>query len=217
MERKSTMDLLCPGSGIIYLKAGATNGLSIASLVAQKSNEIVDLGSALWAYGGNTCHPTSMVQPFADFHKRRGKPIRLLIEDISTEKYVKPYCALEASCDGVDWTEIPDDVNVLGSRYAFVVGSLLRSSMTLPLHRTVVAIGPSAGRLGSSYVAGRVDMACLTMLGKNEVSEASPPNCERKIQFVGTLLSPYAVFLRGYRVHPEGAVLELSSADRHSP
>ena len=55
-----------PGDGILFMKVGTHAQESLDDIIARKSKEIADAGFAMWGYGGNTCHPTSMVQPFAE-------------------------------------------------------------------------------------------------------------------------------------------------------
>lgn len=54
------------------------------------------------------------------------------------------------------------------------------------------------GRLGSRYIRGRVDKACLEVLDVPEMSNEDQPN-ELKIGLVAELRKPYSVFLRGQR------------------
>ena len=59
-------------------------------------------------------------------------------------------------------------------------------------------VGPSTGRLGSRYIKGRVDKACLEVLDAPELTNDVDPR-EIEINLVATLQAPYAVFLRGQR------------------
>jgi hypothetical protein len=54
------------------------------------------------------------------------------------------------------------------------------------------------GRLGSRYIQGRVDKACLEVLEQPEINNDAPAR-EIQIGLVARLLNPYAVFLRGQR------------------
>jgi hypothetical protein len=56
---------------------------------------------------------------------------------------------------------IPAAINVLGSRYALVIGSLRKADFDLPLNQTAVAVGRCRGVSGARYISGRVDKACL--------------------------------------------------------
>ena len=86
-------------------------------------------------------------------------------------------------------------MDVLGSRYALGIKSLKRSEFNLPLEQTRVPVGPSMGRLGSRYIQGRVDKACLEVLNEPEAINEGEPRLI-PIGLVAELHAPYAVFLR---------------------
>ena len=86
-----------------------------------------------------------------------------------------------------------------GSRFALVIGSLDRVQDQLSLDATRVAVGPSTGRLGSRYVTGRVDKACLEVAATPERANEEKLSEPRPIHLVADLRRPYAVFLRNYR------------------
>lgn len=191
-------DLIHPGAGLLFMKVGTHAQESLADIIARKSREIESVGYGMWGYGGNTCHPSSMVQPFAQSFADRGEPIHLVMEEMNSNHFAEPLCAAEYSVDGREWQEIPSDIEVRGSRFALVIKQLQQRSLALPLNQTQVAIGPSTGRLGSRYIAGRVDKACLEVLPEAErINE--PHRVERPIHLTAELAAPYAVFLRNYR------------------
>lgn len=79
-----------------------------------------------------------------------------------------------------------------------MIKDLHTEQFTLPLDQTRVPVGPSMGRLGSRYIQGRVDKACLEVMEQPELTnEVKPRTID--IDLVATLLDPYAVFLRGQR------------------
>jgi hypothetical protein len=150
----------------------------------------------MWGYGGNTCHPLKMVQPFAEDVAKRGEPIFLCMQEMESNHYAEPLRASEYSSDGVNWSEIPLPVNVLGSRYALVIDKLHEDVFQFHLDQTRVPVGPSTGRLGSDYIKGRVDKACLQVLDAPQISNEVARK-EVKINLVAELRPPYAVYLRG--------------------
>ncbi len=191
-------DIIHPGAGILFMKVGTHANESLADIIQRKSREIEQTGYGMWGYGGNTCHPSSMVQPFAQIFADRGRPIYLCMEEMNSKHFAEPLCAAEYSVDGIHWKKIPDTIEVRGSRYALVIDHLHKENFRLPLNVTRVSVGPSSGRLGSRYVSGRVDKACLEVLENTErVFEQEPK--ERAIDLVAELKAPYAVFLRNYR------------------
>jgi hypothetical protein len=99
------------------------------------------------------------------------------------------------SDDGLTWKRIPDEINVLGSRYALVIKELHKDEFDLPLAHTRVAIGNSQGRPGDHYISGRVDKACLEVTGEQAEGPAEPGSLVH-IGVVAKLVEPYAVYVR---------------------
>ncbi|WP_201268702.1 hypothetical protein [Sinorhizobium meliloti] len=191
--------LIAPGNGILFMKVGTHAQETLADIIKRKSEEIKNTGYGLWGYGGNTCHPASMVQPFAKAFQEAGKSIHLCMESMVSNHFAEPLCAAEYSVDGIRWETIPDSIEVRGSRYALVIDEILEDNFKLPLNMTRVPVGPSAGRLGSRYINGRVDKACLEVLSEPELANIAEPALDRQISLVAELKPPYAVFLRNYR------------------
>jgi hypothetical protein len=193
-------NIVRPGAGILFMKVGTHAQETLSDIIARKTKEIADAGFAMWGYGGGTCHPLTMVQPFAKRAVEMGQPIYLCMEEMNSNHFAEQLCAAEYSADNEKWEVIPDDIRVLGSRYALLIEDLHKEEFALPLDQTRVAIGPSMGRLGSRYIKGRVDKACLEILEKPEQANADEELAkERPIGLVAKLKAPYAVFLRKYR------------------
>lgn len=190
-------EIVRPGSGVLFMKIGTHANESLADIIARKSREIRDAGFGMWGYGGNTCHPASMVQPFAKTFAQNGRPIHLCMEEMNSNHFGEGV-AREYSVDGISWQEIPETIEVRGSRYALVIEDLHEEKFQLPLDQTRVPVGPSTGRLGSRYIKGRVDKACLEIMDAPELSNEADPRLIG-IDLVATLKDPYAVFLRGER------------------
>ncbi len=190
-------EVIHPGAGVLYMKIGTHAQETLADIIARKTKEIEDVGFGMWGYGGNTCHPASMVQPFAQAFAEKGEPIHLVMEEMNSRHFAEPLCAAEYSVDGRTWERIPEPIQVRGSRFALMIKNLRPVSLELPLAQTQVAVGPNMGKLGARYLLGQVDKACLEILQEPERSnEATTP---RPIRLVADLVNPYAVFLRNYR------------------
>jgi hypothetical protein len=186
---------LKPGDGLLFMKVGTHAQESLEAIIARKSKEIGDAGFALWGYGGNTCHPTAMVQPFVRDYEIRGGIVFLCMHPMESKHWAEPLRARQLSKDGVKWEDIPSPINVKGSRYALVIKDLRAEEFDLSLAKTRVAIGNNMGRSGSRYVAGRVDKACL------EVTEVAGRDADKdapsiRIGLVAQIIAPYAVFVR---------------------
>jgi len=180
-----------PGAGILYMKVGTHANESLEDIILRKQKEIEDEGFALWGYGGNTCHPTSMVQPFATQLSLAGVPLILAMKPMNSKHFAEPVRAQQMSADGASWQTIPPGVNARGSRFALVLDSLEEAKFELPLDATRVAVGRSMGRTGSDYIKGRVDKACLEWTGDPGAGLAPVT-----IELVGNVVAPHAVFLR---------------------
>lgn len=190
------MNVLRPGSGFLFMKVGTHANEDLQSILQRKNDEITRGGFAMWGYGGGTCHPLTMVRPFADMFQDAGEPIRLVMEEMSSHHFAEQIVAEEYSVDGKDWIAINTEIHkVLGSRYALFINNLRHEEFELPLAQSKVAVGPSEGRRGNIYVQGRVDKACLVMdtqptpIGEGE-------SVSRPIKLVADIVHPYAALLR---------------------
>ncbi|WP_169594407.1 hypothetical protein [Antrihabitans stalactiti] len=174
------------------MKIGTHAQEDLREIIARKRLEIEQEGLAMWGYGGNTCHPTTMVQPFARDQANSGHRIVLAMEPMDSKHFAEPIRAEEYSVDGLQWAPVPDGINVLGSRYALCVRDLREVEDEVDLSMTRVALGNSKGKIGSRYVRGRVDKACL------EVTAGAGPDGSalKRIGLVAELIEPYAVFLK---------------------
>jgi hypothetical protein len=186
--------IIKPGAGLLYMKVGTHAQETLDQIIDRKCKEIENAGYALWGYGGNTCHPTSMVQPFAKEYERRGGVIYLCMQEMESKHFAEPVRAKEFSIDGIGWRPIPAPVNVLGSRYALVIKDLHREEFELALSRTRVAVGNSMGRTGDRYIGGRVDKACLEIMDQGVTQPEGGPSI--RIGLVAELADPFAVFVR---------------------
>jgi hypothetical protein len=136
-----------------------------------------------------------MVQPFAESFAAQGKPIHLVMHQMTPRHFAEPLRADQYSADNSTWTDVPRPINVLGSRYALVIKSLERCEMKLPLDQTRVPVGKSMGRIGSRYLRGQVDKACLEVIEKPELMNEGDPR-DIEIDLVAEVEQPYAVYLR---------------------
>ena len=193
--------IIQPGAGIVFMKVGTHAQETLEDIIKRKQREIDEAGIAMWGYGGGTCHPLTMVQPFAKAFETRGGAIYLCMEQMESRHFAEPMRAEQSSADGLTWTDIPEAIRVLGSRYALVIKDLREESFDLPLGDTKVAVGNQQGKTGNLYIRGRVDKACLEVTGAGPRPSAAPgpESGEQRvthISLVARLEHPYAVFLR---------------------
>jgi hypothetical protein len=186
--------VLNAGQGLLYMKVGTHAQEPLESIIARKTKEIEQAGFALWGYGGSTCHPQTMVQPFVRSYEQRGQVIYLCMQEMDSKHFAEQIRAAEFSINGINWEPIHPAINVLGSRYALAIRNLRKEAFVLPLAKTRVALGNSAGASGARYIAGRVDKACLeTTEDINGASESEP---RVSIGLVAEIVTPYAVYVR---------------------
>jgi len=171
------------------MKVGTHAQEDLGSILARKRKEIEDSGFSMWGYGGNTCHPRTMVQPFARAASGR---IVLCMQPMKSSHMAERIRAVDYSVDGVHWQPVPQAINVLGSRYALCIDSLEEVDESLDLAGTRVALGNSKGLDGGRYIGGRVDKACLEIV---ELETAEPTRVD--FGLAARLVEPYAVLLRG--------------------
>ena len=175
------------------MKVGTHAQEGLNDIIARKRKKYEDAGFSFWGYGGNTCHPQTMVQPFARSFEERGGIIYLCMEPMESKHFAEPIRAKQFSVDGSNWQEIHTAINVLGSRYALVIKNLRQEEFDLQLEKTRVALGNSLGRYGSRYIAGRVDKACLEVV---ENADPEAPKAQVRIGLVAEIVKPYAVYIR---------------------
>lgn len=187
-------DILRPGTGFVFMKVGTHAGENLSDIIDRKRKEIRDAGYALWGYGGNTCHPLTMVQPFAQDFEQRNGVIYLCMQPMESSHFAMTQRAGFFSSDGVHWEEVPSSISVLGSRYALALDDIQAEEFELPLASTQVAIGSSMGRRGDRYVKGRVDKACLEVVQEPKAIDVETEPVQ--IGFTARLTEPYAVLLR---------------------
>ena len=178
------------------MKVGTHANESLEDIIIRKTKEIDDAGLAFWGYGGNTCHPQTMVQPFAKKFERQGRVIYLCMQPMESRHFAEQIRADEYSVDGVHWEPIHKTINVLGSRYALLIRRLRPQEFELPLERTRVAIGNSRGAVGSRYISGKVDKACLEVTGEGVAFPEAQGAKTVHIGLVAELVEPYAVHVR---------------------
>lgn len=190
-----------PGAGILYMKVGTHAQETLNDIIERKTKEIEEAGVAFWGYGGSTCHPQNMVQPFARDYEERGQTVFLCMHPMDSKHFAHPIRADEFSVDGIKWEVIPAAISVLGSRYALVIKNLREENFDLPLDITQVALGNSMGATGSNYIRGRVDKACLQVIDdirtrQAEINPADETGGAKHIGLVAELASPFAVYIR---------------------
>jgi hypothetical protein len=179
-----------PGDALLFMKIGQHANEDLEKIIERKKLEIERAGFAMWGYGGNTCHPRTMVQPFAESVVATGRVIRLCMQKMDSHHLADQIRASLSSVDDENWNEIPEAINVMGSRYALCIKDLREASAYLPLEGTRVAIGNSKGRQGSAYLKGHVDKACLELV---DTTETESPI---EIHLMAELVAPYAVYLK---------------------
>jgi hypothetical protein len=187
--------IIKPGSHVFYMKVGNHASETLDVILKRKLKEIESEGIAFWGYGGGTCHPTLVVQPFVKSSEAEGETIYLCMEPMESKHFAPSVRADEFSVDGINWKPIPQGINVTGSRYAVVIKSLREEKFGLPLARTRVALGNSKGATGSTYISGRVDKACLEIVDCPS-ENANDQAFVRQIGLVAEIAQPYAVFVR---------------------
>jgi len=186
--------IIKPGAGVLYMKVGTHAREPLAEIIARKTKEIEQAGVSFWGYGGNTCHPETMVQPFAKSYEQRGGVVYLCMQEMDSKHFAVQVRAEEFSTDGIKWEPIPPAINVLGSRYALVIKDLHQEEFKLSLRATKVAVGNSMGALGSNYISRRVDKACLEIT--DDISSVTQDDPVVDIGLVAELVKPYAVYVR---------------------
>lgn len=182
-------------AGLIFMKVGLHAQESIEDIIERKQREFEQAGSIFWGYGGNTCHPLTMVQPFAQNVTESGNQVLIVMQKMNSRHSAPPEVAKQYSDDGVNWQPIPEGVEVRGSRYAMVLDELRMEEFELDLSKLQVGVGPSRGRKGDQYLVNQVDKGCF-LYEPQQPSTMSDNQPTVAIGLVARVKSPYAVLLK---------------------
>jgi len=177
------------------MKVGLHAQETIEDIIERKRDEYKSAGSIFWGYGGFTCHPLTMVQPFARQTEKRGEEVLIIMQKMDSKHRAPPEIAKEYSDDGVNWQPIPEGIQVRGSRYALVLDELRVEEFSVDLGELEVGVGPNRGRRADKYLLGQVDKGCF-IYSDRQVPEAPEGKIIKSIGLVARVKSPYAVFVR---------------------
>jgi hypothetical protein len=173
------------------MKVGLHAQESLAEIITRKRQEIEDVGYSMWGYGGMTCFPTTMVQPFAKEARASGSSLVLYMQRMDSNHRADRVRAETFSVDSVHWQPVPAGINVFGSRFALCINALESIDDAIDLARSHVAIGLSRGKRGDKYISGRVDKACLVGDDTAQGAEADI----HPVHLRATFVEPFAVFV----------------------
>lgn len=189
------MDETIKKAGLIFMKVGLHAQESIEDIVNRKQREFEETGSIFWGYGGNTCHPLTMVQPFAKEVEGSGNQVLIVMQKMNSRHAAPPEIAKQYSDDGVNWQPIPKGIEVRGSRHALVLDELRMEEFDLDLGELQVGVGPSRGRKGNQYLVSRVDKGCFHYTPQQSLV-AQDKQSIVPIGLVARVKPPYAVLLK---------------------
>jgi hypothetical protein len=74
------------------------------------------------------------VRPSVSAHAEAGRTVNLVMQKMTSRQFAEPDLAEEYSEDGVNWRPVPRGVEVRGSRYAMVLGTLKDEDVFLNLN-----------------------------------------------------------------------------------
>lgn len=186
-------EIIKPNTGLLFMKVGLHSGETFDDILKRKREEYNKTGMIFWGYGGGTCHPTRVVQPFAKMRIEVGDNIYIAMEEINSNHPFTKMIAKEYSEDGINWKPIPTGIEVRGSRYAVVLDEIQDGDLDIDLCEYSVGYGRSMGKNASDYIGGRVDKACI--IKNSDSSIPIHPN-RKKITHFAKIKDPFAVFVR---------------------
>jgi hypothetical protein len=189
------MDDTIKKAGLIFMKVGLHAQEDIEEIIFRKQKEFEEAGCIFWGYGGNTCHPLGMVQPFAREIEAQGEEVLIVMQKMDSKHRAPPEVAREYSDDGVSWKPIPKGIEVRGSRFALVLDELRIEEFSVDLGELRVGIGPSRGKRADKYLVGQSDKGCF-VFSEREVPVAPEERIIKPIGLVARVKSPFAVFVR---------------------
>lgn len=177
-------------NNIVIMKYGVHVREDVNNIISRKILEYQNCGRMFWGYNGVLCNPTTQIQPFLAKNRLCGEDTFLLLVRTYSDYNGVSYEGKEFSHDKSQWTKIPKDIKVVGSKYAIICEELMECDFQLNLNNYVVAIGNSANKSLCNYLRGRVDKACACFKEKND------SELEKKVQvsFFSKILD--AVYIR---------------------
>ncbi|WP_322104834.1 hypothetical protein [Paraburkholderia sp. J41] len=189
------MNNVLGAGGLIFMKVGLHAQETIEDIIARKQKEYDQAGAIFWGYGGSTCHPVSMVQPFGKQVEAAGGQLLIVMNKMNSKHAAPPEVAKEYSDDGVDWKPVPKGIEVRGSRFALVLDELRIDEFEVDLGELEVGIGPNRGRKATDYMRFQVDKGCFNYVPR-EIPIAPEERVVKEIGLVARVKAPYAVFVR---------------------
>lgn len=178
----------------IFMKIGYHAEESLEQILERKNIEFKKTGKIFWGYGSTTLHPTKNIKQFIDNNIDDGK-VYVLFQITTSKSNPDIDLANNYSINGKSWTNIPDGINVTGSKYALVINEIKPIQFEINLDLYEVGAGPSKGRIASDYLKGRIDKGSF-ILSDNVNREFRNNTNIKRIEFYAELIPPYAVFLR---------------------
>jgi hypothetical protein len=182
-----------PGA-FIFMKVGNHASETFEQILERKKQEYEKAGKIFWGYGGPTCHPLNHIQPFVHVQEQKNGSVYVLMQEIDSRANPAILPARQYSVDGVTWEDLPQGIDVRGSRYALVLDEITTEDFEINLQNYEIGVGPSATNNAAGYLRGHVDKACLVQTTGQPAPTATPKI--KKIKLVARLVKPYAVLLK---------------------
>ena len=177
---------------IIFMKYGVHASEDVELIIKRKIAEIQQCKKMFWGYGGVLCHPLNQVQPFLKSNALKNQKTHLVMTKTLSKLNNTPSAATMYSVDNINWCPIPNNVRVLGSKYAIVCNSITQCEFILDLADYVIPLGNCKGRRLSQYIQGRVDKAC----GYYQINTAKNISMPVIITLCAEIESPFSVFIK---------------------
>lgn len=145
---------------VVIMKYGVHAQEDVQNIIMRKKAEYQNCGKMFWGYNGVLCNPKTQVQPFLELNQLRGEETYLLLVRTLSEHNGMGYVGTELSYDKQIWEQTPNEIQVIGSKYALICEDLIECDIQLDMNEYVVAVGKSAQKPLHEYMKGRVDKAC---------------------------------------------------------
>lgn len=177
---------------IIFIRLDNRSIKNIDAVLEAKLQEEEAQNNIFWGYTGNTCHPTTQVQPFSELDS--STEIKVVMSYYNSI-YPDPKMVemTEFSIDKKIWSELPAPTLVPEkAKYAFVMRNLTKCDMRINLQDYHVAVGDSLGVCLSKYLLNVYTTKACAIYHKNLVAY----KCESHVSWVADLVYPYGIFVR---------------------
>ena len=141
------------------MKIGPFCGFSLPEIISIKQKEQEKIGKFYLGYSGVFCHP-KRVSEFIQNARNQQEKIMVLFTT-TPSNFNSPIARLShESHDAQNWTALPEEVLLVGSKFSIVAKNIQPTNFDLDLSQYESMLGTTPGKTLDEYLRFRCDKAC---------------------------------------------------------